>query len=282
MLCHKPYLRIPDGVKRLDTVLSRDAKLAVTPFGCGQCIACRINRARIWTTRILLESKEHLLNSFVTLTYNDDLLPVDCKLCKRDVQLFLKRLRRKMEPLKVRYYCVGEYGDKNGRPHYHLMLFGVNDPRLVEECWKFEGYPMGHVLVGDVTKDSARYVTGYLVKDDRKVKEWMTCSRKPGLGASYVARMGSKVRESGFHASSDASQVRIGGKNHPIGRYLAEIMSEASGIPMGYGKIEGDVDDIVEELEGEGVYRDRLLARYEGARKSQENRHKILKSARRL
>ena len=45
------------------------------PFGCGQCLPCRVNKRRLWTNRIMLESMCHDDNAFVTLTYNDDNIP---------------------------------------------------------------------------------------------------------------------------------------------------------------------------------------------------------------
>ena len=43
---------------------------------CGHCIECRINRAQDWSTRAMLESKYYLSNWFVTLTYEDNCLPL--------------------------------------------------------------------------------------------------------------------------------------------------------------------------------------------------------------
>jgi len=48
-------------------------------------------------------------------------------LIKRDVQLFIKRLRKEQDSRgssKIKYYLVGEYGDLTKRPHYHAAIFG--------------------------------------------------------------------------------------------------------------------------------------------------------------
>lgn len=44
----------------------------------------------------------------------------------RDIQLFLKRLRKfvnKNYNEKIRYYVIGEYGTRSLRPHWHILLF---------------------------------------------------------------------------------------------------------------------------------------------------------------
>ena len=93
-------------------------------YGCGQCLPCRINKKRVWTHRIMLESSLHTDNAFVTLTYSDENLPKDGSLVPRHVQLFLKKVRKEIEPARLRFFCVGEYGDRTQRPHYHVALFG--------------------------------------------------------------------------------------------------------------------------------------------------------------
>ena len=114
---------------------------------CGQCIGCRLERSRQWAIRCVHEASLYDDNCFITLTYTDENLPCrgnrDCDkcdhfkekrcdglergLCKRDFQLFLKRLR-KMFGKGVRYHHCGEYGEQLGRPHHHACLFNFNFP----------------------------------------------------------------------------------------------------------------------------------------------------------
>lgn len=155
-------------------------------FPCGHCMACKVNRTSEWTLRLCHELNSWSCASFVTLTYDDEHLPSDKGLHKKEVQNFMKRLR-KYSKLKLRYYAVGEYGSKNlnengdykfyhrlGRPHYHLIIFGL-DPLLkkhrdyVVEAWskcpefmfKWKRYKNAIDIVND--KDIA-YVCGYVQK----------------------------------------------------------------------------------------------------------------------
>ena len=104
--------------------------------GCGQCRNCRINRRREWVGRMILEAKEHLFSSFVTLTYDDEHMPKDGSLCKKHLQQFIRRLRKALYPRKIRYYAVGEYGDKSWRPHYHLIVFGLSPDETSDRDWE--------------------------------------------------------------------------------------------------------------------------------------------------
>jgi hypothetical protein len=212
MMCKKPFLRTPQGVKPAHAVISREARLAATPVGCGQCLFCRINTARIWTNRILLEQKTHLHSSFVTLTYDDDHLPDDNEIVVAHLQNFIKRLRNrfkdgcfpdydcamklkyykrtkkkgevKTEPRfkRIRYYGVGEYGKETFRPHYHLALFGVGKKheRKIVESWMDENQvPIGFVYVGELNAFSARYIAGYIMDKMKGKKAILYCARQP-------------------------------------------------------------------------------------------------------
>lgn len=104
---------------------------------CGKCMACRIARSREWTTRLIHELSYWDKASFVTLTYDNEHLPSDNSLSVRHWQLFMKRLRKQVEPLKIKYFASGEYGDKFGRPHYHAIIFGldfIRDAEVIRKC----------------------------------------------------------------------------------------------------------------------------------------------------
>lgn len=142
---------------------------------CGKCIACRVTRAQQWAVRCMHEAQLHRCNSFLTLTYSDKHLPSDYSIDVRTLQLFQKRLRKKLGTTRVRYFGCGEYGGVTLRPHYHQLVFGwfPADAKLykqtehgplftsaeLDEVW---GY--GDCKVGSVTFKSARYTAGYVIK----------------------------------------------------------------------------------------------------------------------
>lgn len=153
MSCYHPLIGISQGVsvetgKTKYRIVSYSDKLINDPYvqfmgyvtiPCGKCIGCRLEYSRQWANRCMLEQQYHDQSWFVTLTYNDWNLPmrkyVDEKsgqefdsmsLCKRDFQLFMKRLRKEFGDQKIRFFAAGEYGGNTYRPHYHAILFGLH------------------------------------------------------------------------------------------------------------------------------------------------------------
>lgn len=126
---------------------------------CNKCTACKIAHSREWSVRLIHELDYHDKACFVTLTYDDEYLPPDGGISKRELQLFFKRLRKNGKDEEIKYFASGEYGEKNGRPHYHAIILGTDDKDLIEKCWT-----KGLVHVGSVTYDSCRYVCDYTFK----------------------------------------------------------------------------------------------------------------------
>lgn len=236
MMCERPYVRMKTGVTRLDLITKEDARLAVTPFGCGKCIPCRINKARIWTHRILVECMAYEHNTFLTLTYSEDQIPWDQSVHKSELQGFMKRLRNYVYPAKIRYFGVGEYGEKTMRPHYHIILFGIGmgNEKLYVQAWNNYGY----IHVGDVTPQSARYCTNYVMKgwnrDHKKLEgrkpEFMLCSRRPGIGHDVMKKIGENFKRKGEHLKHDIREMRVDGKKFPLGRYMKDKFDQSAGI----------------------------------------------------
>lgn len=189
---------------------------------CGQCIGCRIDRSRQWADRCMLEAGYHTSNYFLTLTYDDDHVPMSSyidedgcvqmsqTLYKQHFTAFIKRLRARLayagKP-EIRFFMCGEYGSTTFRPHYHAIMFGLElddlklykrsrgytyyNSELLQTCW-----PHGYVVVGAVTWETSAYVARYCLKkltgkaavlySDLGVEpEYNNMSRKPGIAAQY-------------------------------------------------------------------------------------------------
>lgn len=237
MICKKPF------------------RVGTLSFGCGQCLPCRINKKRVWSHRILLESYKHEHSCFVTLTYDREYLPSDGSLNPKHTQDWLKRLRERFYPTKFRYYLVGEYGDESQRPHYHVALFGyprcpftVPGERIIKQCECeaclpiSETWKMGLVTLHALEPDSAAYICGYVTKKmtsvrDEKVKAWLNgrhpefarMSRKPGIGAPAMKEIADRIEEYGDLILEDGDvplSLRHGSKKMPLGRYLRQKLRE--------------------------------------------------------
>lgn len=231
----------PEGKKYLENKYRR-----VQAIPCGQCIECRLNYSREWATRVMLEKQTGYnfnLNLgpciprpypdhtcwFLTITYEDEYLPQHTKvntetgeiyrgisLEKRDMQLFIKRLRKHYKGAKIKYISAGEYGGQTLRPHYHFIFFGLpleldqlkkigmsptNDP-----YWKHETlskiWGNGFVTVGRVTWESAAYVARYTLKKVKgKDNTWYNMqgmdeeftTKSQGIGKAYFLSYKDKI-----------------------------------------------------------------------------------------
>ncbi len=150
-----------------------------TSVPCGRCTGCRLDKSLSWAVRCTHEASLYEDNAFVTLTYNDDSLPHGGTLVRRDLTLFLKRLRKKENRSKnntIRFYGCGEYGAELARPHYHLCLFNYRPTDLTPYSKNANGdilhsseeldsiWQKGFTQTGDVTFQSAGYIARYIMK----------------------------------------------------------------------------------------------------------------------
>lgn len=206
--------------------------------------------------RICLEASQYEDNAFVTLTYDDDHLPEGGTLVPRDLQLFLKRLRKSIEPRKVRFFAVGEYGDETFRPHYHLGLFGhpgcrkgVSNFRRDGSCcsvcdglrahWSDKRGPLGRVHCGQLSKDAAAYIAGYVTKkmtsaDDERLEgrhpEFSRMSTRPGLGAGVMDEVASTMLTYDLEPEDVPDSLQYTrGLHLPLGRYLKQQLRRRIG-----------------------------------------------------
>lgn len=228
MPCYKPLQgyrsRTVNASGKRSIVFSPQEGYADLPVevACGQCIGCRLERSRQWAVRCVHEAQLHEQNMFVTLTYDNKHLPADGSVHVEDFQAFMKRYRKRFG--KVRYFHCGEYGEETRRPHYHALIFGHRLPdlrihkqmpygplytsALLEQVWG-----QGLCTVGEVTFDSAAYVARYVMKKvtgeqaerhyesvdtetgeiGRVFPEYVTMSRRPGIGADWLKQFGDDV-----------------------------------------------------------------------------------------
>lgn len=229
--------------------------------GCGQCLECRLQRAREWSARCVVESQLYDYNYFLTLTYADNFLPVTnsytgeilqhATLDYRDIKQFNNSLRKYFSRRGhdgIRFFVAGEYGDKTFRPHYHMLVFNLplydlqfykkselgdvyfNSP-LLDRIWR-----RGFVVVGEFNSKSAGYTARYTLKklkdlyDIEKfdkigvVPEFVRCSNRPGIGRVWFEKNKDKLFEQGFIDVSDGSQsLRV----YP-GKYFKSLYKESN------------------------------------------------------
>lgn len=158
----------------------------VTPPGmelklpCGRCMACRLEKTRQWGLRAEHEAKFHEENCFITLTYAPENLPPSLE--KRPLQLFIKRLRKAICGIKVKYIASGELGDNHDNPHYHICLFGWQ-PKDIQFLYEKQGakyytskmlemlWGYGFIIVTQLNFATARYTAKYAIKKELGSKE---------------------------------------------------------------------------------------------------------------
>ena len=212
---------------------------------CGRCVGCRLERSRQWANRCMLELQYHDSAYFVTLTYDDEHIPVTYyaededgvarggfSLRFRDLELFWKRLRKAHPDDKIRYFACGEYGSTTYRPHYHAIIFGLTLDDLrpykrspqnydyfisdsLAECWG-----LGYVVVGPVTWETCAYTARYIMKkalgEGAEVYERFNIepedtrmSRKPGIGYQYYADHPELYKYEYINLPTDKGQLKF-------------------------------------------------------------------------
>lgn len=305
MLCRRPFVK--DG----------------KAYGCGQCMPCRVNVRRTWTHRIMLEASLHSENCFATLTYSPESLKpsakssttttkmeVDCplpSLHKRDLQVWLKRFRKNMEPVRIRFYAVGEYGDQTERPHYHVALFNYPNclhgnsrySKLYKNCCincdrVRDTWGLGNVFLGELSQESANYIAGYVTKkmtgsDDLRLNgrdpEFSLMSRRPGIGADMMDEVASTLMALNLDVTQAdvPSSLRHGKRLLPLGRYLKRRLRQRIGrAPEAPKEV---IDAIQEDLrplresafDASAPFSEAIIRAADGKVASMESRQRIFK-----
>lgn len=207
------------------------------PVSCGQCVECLSQKASEWAYRVMREY-EYVgrVGCVLTLTYDKVHVPSDYSVSRPDLTKFLKRLRKYIAPVKIRYFGCGEYGTMNGRPHIHLVVIGWQPDDLVfvkrskkntilyrshtvEKLWG-----QGICAVADVTSDSVRYSAKYLQKlyfneTTGKTPPFLAMSTHPGFGAFEALE----------RVKSDS--VYVNGVRKKVPRYYLKV-AEREGVDL--------------------------------------------------
>lgn len=207
-ILHIPAKINPDDV---DTVFlvncyTGDTMPVYLQVDCRKCVNCRSKKKFSYIQRVDFETQQHESKPlFVTLTYNNKYIPSDGSVSKRDIQLFKKRFNKVISQVfgkRLRYFITSEYSP-SGRPHYHLLIFGLPSKptnfsqfnywifqlRLINYCWRepikesFKEYlshnykvlfqskrcrtndPYSYGFINaSVSRNAAGYVTKYIMK----------------------------------------------------------------------------------------------------------------------
>lgn len=153
------------------------------------------NQRAEWVFRLQQEYLNSNFSVFVTLTYDEEHIPKDYCVNKRDLQLFHKRLRKHFPSRDLRFYAISEYGDRTHRPHYHGLYFfkGSYDKKEIYDIFE-KSWNLGFLSFGDVEEGSIVYCTKYCLKHthtpEGKTPTFRLVSKMSGgLGVNYLDKM---------------------------------------------------------------------------------------------
>lgn len=168
---------------------------------CGKCRLCRQKKVDDWCTRCLCESaSSDFPPLFITLTYKPEDRAASGEDCKRDFQLFMKRLRQNVsrhlgcENHELRYFARSEKTPTNKYWHIHFLLWNMpfvscaeGDRnsfqtliRFVQETWSH-----GITRVERCRDVTGQYVMKYALKESDP-EYWQLASRRNGIGYKYA------------------------------------------------------------------------------------------------
>lgn len=169
-------------------------------FACRSCDECIATRRHGWVARAMAEKTQHAHCLVIALTYSDETeigRQGARMFAYADVRAFFARLRaaarryaeaeRLNEVPVIRFLCAGEQGDRNGRCHWHMIVYSNVD---LMKLGTFEGrfgrvtkradmmtvgkrkrrlnwslWPYGFVTLQEPDQGGMNYVLSYCLKD---------------------------------------------------------------------------------------------------------------------
>lgn len=209
-------------------------------------------------TEAKIRTKEGLLNKYSEQDIKENITKVPT-LNKSDVQKFIKRLRiieekkygqthkviddsvipirdvfmRRLHnetyntELPLKYYAVGEYGEQNRRPHYHIIIFNIYDTESIQEAWG-----KGDIDIKVSHENSISYALKYLEKESTHYKYIYSLSLQSEfslssklLGSSYVNYSTKKYHMSRYENNVVTLKNGVKGK---VPRYIHEKLYNKS------------------------------------------------------
>ncbi len=250
---------------------------------------------------------------YVTLTYNPEHLPPGGNLVPKELQEFLKRLRKNTK-YTFRYLASGEYGEDKGRPHYHLILFAdrelpfemgycrtrgkvvcIKSPFI--DAWTKNNIPIGFADIIPIlsNEDGNRifgYVVGYVLEpltthkqiETKREPEFLRMSRK--LGYKEIPKIVKMLKShkvgtqyiEGVEITNDLQMIKFGGKLYPLGRYMREQILKGLGgekVTTLQKAIRSDRSIILNELGADEERDDQELLELEARGRKAYRRYKI-------
>lgn len=245
---------------------------------CAKCIGCVTATAKAWALRAHLELQQHAVAAFSTLTYDEKHRPPT--LSRAELSGWLKRLRYEVGPNRpIRFLASGEYGEENGRPHYHAILYGCSekDRELIDKSWK-----RGLTYTVNVSAAAINYVAGYTAKKlvtnselrrervDEETGELYTyqppflqMSRRPGIGG-----------EARRHTQSWRSYAIHNGQRMPVPRFLHEAWKKTA--------TEEEIAELAQEKEEQQKIRQTTLKMLEAQEHINKAKQRMKAAKRRL
>jgi hypothetical protein len=216
---------------------------------CGQCLTCRKSKSLEWIIRCKHELITNPKAVYLTLTYSPENLHKSAinkmnsydrrgTLDPNDVTLFIKRLRQKYINKKLRYIYCGEYGEDRWRPHYHMVIWGINFNEISQETL-VNTWGLGYVDKSNesVTTNAITYIVSYLNKkkkskaldkkiytDNGRIPPFIRMSQ--GLGKEWANNK--------KHNWAKTGTIAHNGNQYPIPRYYIKKLHESEGRKIRY------------------------------------------------